>query len=161
MSGVARVKELIANRAPLLLVDEVLVEEPGARVVTRKAVTVAEPCYQRLTDDTAAEDYAYPAALLIESWCQSAAVLAALTAPMPEPSVALAGTLRSVHFGAPVYPGTVLTHEVRLVRAVHGKAVLTGETSAGDTRVLTVGQFVVARAALTTLAGVSAAGEAR
>lgn len=150
MTGQRRIKELIANRAPLLLVDRIVSAEPGVRVVTRKAVSAAEPCYHGLDDHASDDDYAYPAALLVESWCQSAALLVAQEEQCA--GIALAGTLRSVRFGPPVFPGDVLEHEVRLVRAVGATAICTGETASGGDTVLRVGQFVVARVALGALA---------
>ncbi|MET7600624.1 3-hydroxyacyl-ACP dehydratase FabZ family protein [Streptomyces sp. NPDC004082] len=145
--GVAVLKRLIPHRYPALLVDRVLAVEPGRRVVTRKAVTCNEPWYRDLPDETADSGYGYPAALLIESWCQSAALLAAWDRAPEELAgqVALFGGMSGIEVVGEVLPGDVLRHEVTISRALAGTWIFEGATSTADGRpVLTVDSVMTA-----------------
>ncbi|MFI0370694.1 3-hydroxyacyl-ACP dehydratase FabZ family protein [Actinomadura sp. 1N219] len=144
MIGVDAIKRIIPHRHPILLVDRVLSVEPGVRLTALKAVTAAEPCYADVPDDA---DHAYPSSLLIESWAQSAVLLAVWEQPNPDVlagKVELAGAINDIRFERPVHPGEVLRHEVRMVRAVADTAILAGETTADGATVMSVGHFVVA-----------------
>ncbi|MEU1042663.1 hypothetical protein [Streptomyces sp. NPDC005907] len=145
--GVAALKQLIPHRFPALLVDRVLAVEPGRSVVTRKAVTCNEPWYRDLPDDTAESGYRYPAALLIESWCQSAALLAAWDRSPEELAgqVALFGGMSGIEVLGEVLPGDVLRHEVRISRELAGTWIFEGATGTADGRpVLAVGSVMTA-----------------
>lgn len=132
------VKTVLPHRYPILLVDRVRSVEPG-RVIALKAVTGNEPWYAELADDA---DPAYPAALLVESWCQAAGVLAADSV---DPGlVMLLGGLTGVRFGRPVLPGDVVEHHVVLERELAGSVVVSGHALAGGDSVLTVERAVMA-----------------
>ncbi|MFE6776509.1 3-hydroxyacyl-ACP dehydratase FabZ family protein [Streptomyces sp. NPDC057702] len=145
--GPRRLKDLIPHRFPILLVDRVDEVTPGERIVTRKAVSVNEPWYRELPDDTADAGYAYPVALLIESWCQSAALLAAWDQD-PDASdgqVALFGGMSGIEIVGRALPGDVLRHEVRISRAFAGTWFFEGGTSTLDgTEVLRVDSVMTA-----------------
>jgi 3-hydroxyacyl-[acyl-carrier-protein] dehydratase len=137
----------LPHRHPMLLVDRVTEVAPGERLVAVKAVAGNEPWYRSLPDDAPAAAYAYPPSLLVESWCQAAGVLATWDRPNPDVlagDVMLFGSVSEVAFGAPVLPGTVVEHHVRLVRALGDTLVFEGESLAGADRVLTVGQVLMA-----------------
>jgi 3-hydroxyacyl-[acyl-carrier-protein] dehydratase len=137
----------------MLLLDEVREAVPGESLVAVKAVTAAEPCFEGLAP---AADDAYPPTLLIESWCQAAALLALLDAPNPDVlggRVALFGGIGGLRFGEPVRPGDVLVHRARLSRLFEDAAVLTGTAEVGGEVVLEVEQIVVAFREAGLLAG--------
>lgn len=137
---------VLPHRYPMLLVDRVLSIEPGKTLRACKAVTVNEPCYDGVAGQPGA-DVAYPPVLLVESWCQAAGVLAAWDEPNPDVrsgSVMLFGSIADLVFGSPVLPGSLLEHEVRVVRALTDTLVCEGETTVDGERVLTVGRVVMA-----------------
>ncbi|AHH99249.1 3-hydroxyacyl-ACP dehydratase FabZ [Kutzneria viridogrisea] len=147
MTGVDRIKALIPHRYPILLVDRVSEVDPGRTLVAHKAVTVAEPCYAHLPEDAPAQAYAYPVSLLLESWAQSAVILACWLKPNPDVlagKVELAAGLRGAELLAPVYPGVVLEHRVQVLREVDEAAVVAGSTLVDGETVLRVAQFTVA-----------------
>ncbi|MEV6052203.1 3-hydroxyacyl-ACP dehydratase [Streptomyces sp. NPDC052107] len=145
--GIDRIKNTIPHRGQILLVDRVTRVAPGESLTAIKAVSGNEPCYARLGQDAAPADYAYPTSLVIESWAQSAVLLSVWEAPNPDVlagKVELAGSINDVTVGVRAYPGDVLEHRVRLVKAVDETAILAGATYAGGREVLRVGTFVVA-----------------
>lgn len=145
--GIDRIKSTIPHRGQILLVDRVRRVVPGQSLTAVKAISGNEPCYAPLGQDAAPADYAYPTSLVVESWAQSAVLLSVWEAPNPDVlagKVELAGSINEVTFGARAYPGDVLEHRVRLVKAVDETAILAGETYAGSREVLRIGAFVVA-----------------
>lgn len=144
--GALGVRELLPHRYPILLVDQVLELSPGESIVATKAVSANEPWYARLGPDLTPGDLAYPSMLLIESWAQAAGILAN-TSPdrtAGKSEVMLFGSASGVSFGAPVMPGDVLRHRVRLVRVLDGTVFVEGDSQVGDRTVLTVEQGVMA-----------------
>ncbi|GHF80736.1 hypothetical protein GCM10018790_68100 [Kitasatospora xanthocidica] len=142
-----RIKATIPHRHPVLLVDRVVEVEPGSRLLARKAVTAAEPCYAGLDDDAPAERYAYPAGQLLESWAQAAVLLACWQRPNPyvlTGKVALLAAVKDSRVLAAVHPGQVVEHEVRIVRDLGDTVILGGSSTADGRPVLEVGQFTVA-----------------
>lgn len=140
------VRALLPHRYPILLVDRVLELTAGRAITAIKAVTLNEPWYARLGPDPAPDDLAYPGALLVESWAQSAGLLANSAAPAGDgpPPVMLFGSTRGVTFGRPVLPGDVLRHHARLTRVLEDTVFVEGESRVGDDVVLTVEQGVLA-----------------
>jgi 3-hydroxyacyl-[acyl-carrier-protein] dehydratase len=153
----AGIQELLPHRHPMLLVDEVRAAVPGESLVAAKAVTADEPCFQGLVPGA---EVAYPPTLLIESWCQAAALLAVLDAPNPDVltgRVALFGSIAGLRFGRPVRPGDVLVHRARLGRLFPDAAMLTGTAEVDGETVLEVDQIVVAFRDAGALTGAGAA----
>ncbi|MET9594767.1 beta-hydroxyacyl-ACP dehydratase [Streptomyces sp. NPDC006516] len=132
------------HRYPMLLVDRVLMT--GAdEIRSLKAVTLNEPWYARLGADPPEADFAYPDFLLLESWTQTAGLLAARPdGPESGGLTMLFGSMRDVEFHRQVFPGEVVEHHVRLLRAVDDTLVLEGESRTGDEPVLSVGTVTVA-----------------
>lgn len=159
--GPAALKKLIPHRYPALLVDRVHAVEPGRAIVTTKAVTCNEPWYQDLEDGAGDAGYAYPTALLIESWCQSAALLAAWDRPQDELAgqVALFGGMSGIGLGPEVRPGDVLRHEVRISRALEGTWIFEGRTTVDGTPVLAVDSVMTALRPGTALTELAAAAQ--
>jgi 3-hydroxyacyl-[acyl-carrier-protein] dehydratase len=142
--NIADIKRLLPHRYPMLLIDQILDVVPGESLVATKAVTSNEPWYAGLPDSC---DHAYPAVLLAESWCQAAGVLICLGEPNPDVlvgKVTLFGSISGLRLLRPVYPGDLLRHTVRLVRAVSDAAMLTGEATVGGVPVMEVDSIVIA-----------------
>nr|BCN28632.1 3-hydroxyacyl-ACP dehydratase [Streptomyces sp. SANK 60404] len=147
--GLPEVMARIPHRDQMLLIDRVDTFHPGERVTAVKAVTFGEPWYRRLADeavDPAA--FGYPIGLLMESFNQAAAVLAtaerANTDVLAE-EVLMLGGYTDLAFGAPVLPGDLLEHSVRLTRTVDDVQFFEGCTRVRGEVVLTVGAAVLAR----------------
>jgi 3-hydroxyacyl-[acyl-carrier-protein] dehydratase len=141
----AGVKRLLPHRFPMLLVDSVLTAVLGESVVALKTVTVNEPCYAGLGEDSA--DHGYPPTLLVESWCQAAALLVCLDAPNPDVltgQVALFGGISGLRFGAPVRPGSQLVHRAWPVKLLDNAAVLSGAAEVAGRTVLEVDAVTIA-----------------
>jgi 3-hydroxyacyl-[acyl-carrier-protein] dehydratase len=144
--GALGIRELLPHRYPILLVDRVLELSPGETIVATKAVSANEPWYARLGPDLTPADLAYPSMLLIESWAQTAGILANTSreGAAGKSEVMLFGSASGVSFGAPVMPGDVLRHRVRLSRVLDGTVFVEGDSQVEDRTVLTVQQGVMA-----------------
>jgi 3-hydroxyacyl-[acyl-carrier-protein] dehydratase len=146
MNAVQDVESLLPHRFPMLLVDRVVELVPGEHVTALKAVTRSEQCY-RHSGTAAGEAQEYPQALLIESWGQTAGILATWRepgAPAAEDRVMLLGGLTGVTFHRPVLPGDVLHHHARLARELSDTAIFEGETRCDGEVVMSVESMVMA-----------------
>jgi 3-hydroxyacyl-[acyl-carrier-protein] dehydratase len=140
-------RRLLPHRYPILLVDRVLDVVPGEHIRTVKAVTGNEPWYADLGDEVTDEELAYPSTLLVESWAQSAGVLAVLTAGGPEvlrDKVMLLGSVSGVDFHGPVQPGDLVEHRISLHRVMGETMIFHGESLVAGRTVVTVATAVMA-----------------
>lgn len=139
----AEVRTVLPQRYSMLLIDRVLAIESGAFIRAIKAVTVGEPCYHGLPEGLAAQRYAYPVGLLLESFGQAAAILW-LTSAGPEArgELLLFGAARDCLIEGRAYPGDVLRHEARLEQVTDGAAFVSGETWAGRRRIARIGSLM-------------------
>lgn len=138
------IKALLPHRFPMLLVDRVTEVVPQQSLQAIKAVTLNEPCYAAIADDA---DQAYPPALMVESWCQAAGILACLEHPDPaafQGRVTLFASITDLELPGRAYPGDVLRHTVRLVRLVSDAAILEGGSTIEGRTVQTVGGITIA-----------------
>ncbi|WP_175408107.1 3-hydroxyacyl-ACP dehydratase FabZ family protein [Streptomyces sp. TRM64462] len=152
----SRVMAVIPHRRPALLVDRVVEVEPRRRLVAHKAVTVAEPGYGALSRNPTDEDCAYPLGLLLESWAQCAVALACWEEPNPDVrlgKVALLTQVRDARTLAPVHPGSVLAHEVTVVRDLGDTYLVTGRSTVDGTPVMEIGQVTLALRDMEVLTG--------
>jgi 3-hydroxyacyl-[acyl-carrier-protein] dehydratase len=140
--GIAQIKRLLPHRYPMLLVDRVLEVTPGEHVRGLKAVSCDEPWYEGMSDDAPPRAYAYPQVLLVESWCQCGALMAA--GDRSAGCVALLGGVSGASFDRDVYPGDLLEHHVRVARRFADTWILTGESTVGGARVLRIEEAVLA-----------------
>ena len=161
MMGVGAVEAILPHRHPMLLVDRVLEVEPGRRLTAQKAISATEGCYRGVRPQLNDDAYAYPPPLLLESWCQAAAILATWDDPSPDLSddrLLILGRVCDVVFKHAVLPGDVLEHRVQLVQGDDTSAVVHGDCLVGDEVVMSVGLVVLARrstAVLTAVGGAS------
>ncbi|MFF4016222.1 3-hydroxyacyl-ACP dehydratase FabZ family protein [Streptomyces sp. NPDC001843] len=159
MNTTARVTSVIPHRPPALLVDRVAEVEPGRRLVAHQAVGVAGPGFPGRDERAARDERSYPIGLLLESWAQAAVLLACWERPNPDVlagNVALLAGVRDARAMAPVLPGSLLVHEVRMVRDLGDTVITAGTSSVNGRAVLSVGQLTLAlrpAAALAPAAG--------
>ena len=138
-------RDLLPHRHPTLLVDRVVDCVPGESIHSIKAVSGAEPCY---ADVARCAGDAYPDALVLESWVQSAAVLWAITrrtqADPPTGTLVFAQT-RRVEFHAVARPGDLIHHSARICRIEGDRALFEGVAFLPEQRrLLTVGTVALA-----------------
>lgn len=139
----SQVRGRLRQRPPMLLLDTVREFTPPASLVAVKAVTGGEDCYRDLADGTGIEGFAYPSALLLESFGQAASLLWSLAELGPPEEVPLMVGIRDLAFAAPAVPGDVLEHHVRLRHHSGALGEFTGETRAAGRTVLTVHSVLV------------------
>lgn len=143
MISTTRLKETLPHRYPMLLVDRVTEIDPGVSLTAVKAVTCNEPWYAEVSDDA---DHAYPVSLLVESWCQSAGVLATwerISAEEREGLVMLFGSISGIEVHGRALPGSLIEHRVRHVRSVGTTLIFEGESLLDGEPLLTIGSIVI------------------
>jgi 3-hydroxyacyl-[acyl-carrier-protein] dehydratase len=115
---IREVLEYLPHRYPFLLIDRVLLCEPGKRVAALKNVTINEPFFQG--------HFPYypvmPGVLIVEAMAQAAAILTFHTekAKADERSVYYFVGIDNARFKKPVVPGDSMRLEVTLARQVRG-----------------------------------------
>jgi 3-hydroxyacyl-[acyl-carrier-protein] dehydratase len=160
MIGHAEIKLILPHRHPMLLVDAVLNVEPGARIVAIKNISLNEPCFADAARERRPAPPSYPAVLLIESFCQAAGILEALSRGATRPAqdhVMLFGAMANVEFHDDAHPGDTLIHHVRLETALSDAAVFSGEVRTSDRLIATIGRVIVAIRPASALRAVAAA----
>jgi 3-hydroxyacyl-[acyl-carrier-protein] dehydratase len=140
----ARIRAILPQRYPLLLVDQVLELQPGSFIRTIKAVTATEPCFADTPEEGLHE---YPRSLIIESLGQSSALLWLADHPVSpdDDRVLMFAGARDFRFEGSAYPGDVMRHDVRLDGVVADTAFASGETWVGRRRIATVSAMIATR----------------
>ncbi len=121
--------------------------KPGRRLVAHRTVAAGPGFHPGPARRGQGDDPSLPFGLLLESWAQAAVLLACWERPNPDVlkgDVALLAGVRDVRALAPVEPGAVLVHEVRVLRDLGDTVLTTGTTVVGDRTVLEVGQLTLA-----------------
>ena len=139
----SQVRSRLRQRAPMLLLDTVREFSPPASLVATKAVTGGEDCYRDVAEGTGIDGFAYPSALLLESFGQAVSLLWSLAELGPAEEVPLMVGLRELTFAAPAVPGDVLEHHVRLHHHSGALGEFTGETRAAGRTVFTARSVLV------------------
>lgn len=139
----SQVRGRLRQRPPMLLLDTVREFSPPASLVATKAVTGGEDCYRDMEDGAGIDGFAYPSALVLESFGQAVSLLWSLAGLGPPDEVPLMVGIRDLTFAAPAVPGDVLEHHVRLHHHSGALGEFTGETRAADRTVLTVRSVLV------------------
>ncbi|MBM2619529.1 hypothetical protein JIG36_28640 [Actinoplanes sp. LDG1-06] len=134
-------RAVLPHRYPILLVDRVRAMVPGESMVAVKAVSSGEPWFARAPEST---DLAYPQVLMVESWAQSAGVLANSGAALRAGHVMLFGGASDVGFFGRVRPGDVLEHRVRVERRFSDTVIFTGESLVDGVVRMRVGSMTMA-----------------
>ncbi len=131
---VEAIQRLLPHRPPFLLVDRVVLVEPGKKLVGWKGVTMNEPFFVGHFPGHPV----MPGVLILEALAQASALLAIKSMP-PEESARKITYLMSIDgakFRKPVVPGDRLELHVEVVKAkgavwrMKGAAVVDGQTAA-------------------------------
>lgn len=139
-------KSRVPHRYPILLMDRIDELTAHREITATKAVTCNEPWYQRIPDDAPLDAYAYPEPLLIESWCQTAGVLALWSTDDPDSlqgKAMLFGSITGINVLRRVFPGDVLRHHVLLTRRTDTTYVFEGTCAVDGQTVLEITSAVV------------------
>ncbi|MEU8975757.1 beta-hydroxyacyl-ACP dehydratase [Streptomyces monashensis] len=139
----AQVRGLLRQRPPMILLDTAGQVSPGSLVAT-KAVTGSEGCYRDLADGTPLTGFAYPQALMVESFGQACSVLWTLAGLGPPERIPVLVSVSGLAFHSAPLPGDVLEHEVRLVHRSATACEFTGRSHVRGDTVLDVGSLLVA-----------------
>jgi 3-hydroxyacyl-[acyl-carrier-protein] dehydratase len=142
----SRLRRMLPHGHPMLLLDRVESLDPDGSIRAVKAVTATEPCYRHVPSTASPEDYAYPTALVLESFGQAAAVLwfeRAGRALREDEAIVLAG-IRKARVEGHAYPGDVLRHVARIDNIVADNVFVEGETWVADRRILSVESMIAA-----------------
>jgi 3-hydroxyacyl-[acyl-carrier-protein] dehydratase len=134
----------LPHRYPMLLVDRVVEMSPGEHIRAVKAVTLNELWYAGIGPDGPPQDLAYPQLLLVESWGQTAGLLANTSTQLPPGKVMLFGAMADVTFGRRVWPGEVIEHTARVLKSLGDTVIFEGVSRVGGDEVLGVGRMVMA-----------------
>lgn len=154
MIGTTAISSILPHRYPMLLVDRVTAVVPGETLTALKGLTCNEPWFHTSNAVESPQSDAFPYVLMIESWCQAAGILAAWEAPNADVltgNVMLFGGVSGIRFHGLAFPGEVLEHRVRLVRALADVAIFEGETLVGDATIMEVERVVMAQRPAETL----------
>lgn len=127
----------LPHRYPFLLVDRVVVMEPGVRVVAEKLISISEPYFQGHFEGRPL----VPGVLLLEMLAQAGGFLEA--EPLHDQAIFLAG-VQDARFKAPAFPGDKLTLEVTPEASFGGLMKVSGTVKRGE-EVLCIAKLLVKR----------------
>ena len=131
MLTVQEIMELLPHRYPFLLVDRIVEETPGERIVGIKNVTINEPFFQGHFPGHPI----MPGVLIVEALAQAGGILA-LRAMGGRKRIAYFAGIDGCKFRRPVVPGDQLRLEVTIlahkgpVWKMHGEATVDGALAA-------------------------------
>ncbi|HRK22466.1 MAG TPA: 3-hydroxyacyl-ACP dehydratase FabZ [Fimbriimonadaceae bacterium] len=131
MIKIDEIMKVLPHRYPMLLIDRILVAEPGKAIRAVKNVTINEAFFQGHYPGMPV----MPGVLILESMAQAGAALM-LTDPNMQGRMPLVGAFDNVRFKRPVVPGDQLITDVEVVwfRGDYGKiratASVDGEVAA-------------------------------
>lgn len=111
MLNIEQIKEIIPHRYPFLLVDKVIEQEEGKRVVGIKNVTVNEPFFQGHFPDYPV----MPGVLILEALAQTGAI-AVLGQEANKGKIGFLAGVDKCRFKQQVKPGDQLKLEVEIIR---------------------------------------------
>lgn len=115
--GFEEVRKLLPQAHPFLMVDKVAELHPGERVVAQKNISGNETFFEGHFPGMAI----MPAALILEALAQATIILVRKSAELeargtpPDPAVYLFGSVHA-RMLRPVFPGDVLTLDVKLLK---------------------------------------------
>jgi len=135
----AQVRGFLKQRFPLLMVDTVLLIDPGARVVAVKNVAGNELQFLGHFPDFPL----MPGALIIESLAQTATFLSWNKGGGDSPTQVQYLGGANINFYKPVYPGDQMVNEVRQTRRLRNLQIVSAITRVGQT-VVARGELILA-----------------
>lgn len=132
-----QIKRIIPQRFPFLMLDRVIVVEPGTRIVGIKNLTGNEWFYQGHFPKRAVT----PGAMICEGIAQTGIVFFALSNGEPRDVTYLLGGIK-IRFLHPAWPGDQLRFEITPVRLTSSAGILTAEVFVGE-RLIAKGEFTL------------------
>jgi 3-hydroxymyristoyl/3-hydroxydecanoyl-(acyl carrier protein) dehydratase len=138
----SELRRILPQRFPMLLVDRVIEFDSEGTLIAEKAVTAAEPCYRNIHADAVPVDFAYPEALLIESFGQAAALAWLSRCDRANADLPIFAVARDITFASNVFPGDTVRHIIHLTQQVTAGAYACGDMWVGDRRIATVGSLL-------------------
>jgi beta-hydroxyacyl-ACP dehydratase FabZ len=139
LMGIDEIRQLLAHRYPILLVDRVL-ELHEQELVALKLVSANEPFLQGHFPSMPI----MPGVLILEALAQAAGIWLMRTVPETSRPLPVLTGIDKARFRRPVRPGDVLQLHVRIERArprlirFEGTATVDGETAAEATMLATL-----------------------
>ena len=133
-----QIKKIIPQRFPFLMLDRVVVAEPGVRVVGIKNLTGNEWFYQGHFPKRAVT----PGAMICEAIAQTGIVFFYLLQPSERDVTYLLGSVK-VRFLRPAWPGDQLQVEVTPIKVMSDAGIFTGTVTVGE-QVIARGEFTLA-----------------
>lgn len=130
--GALEIMNRLPHRPPILLVDAAEVSADGQFLHSSKFISLNEPSYAALGQPGESDQLAYPAALLIESFVQSCALLMTELRPVQADEVMILGAIRGVDVHGHGAPGERLQHELKLQRLIADTALISGTCRVGE-----------------------------
>ncbi|WP_447007146.1 3-hydroxyacyl-ACP dehydratase FabZ family protein [Saccharothrix isguenensis] len=137
------IRAVLPHRPPMLLVDRVEECVDGVSIRAVRRVEAAEPWFAASGAPVAD---AYPQALMLESWAQTAGVLVTKESPNPDVlsgTVMLFGSASGVEYHGRVTAGQVMEHHVTIGRVIGDSVVAGGKTVVDGETVMTVDQIIM------------------
>ena len=132
------IKRIIPQRFPFLMVDRVVVAEPGVRVVGVKNLTGNEWFYQGHFPKRAIT----PGAMICEAVAQTGIIFFHLLEPAERDVTYLLGSIK-MRFLQPAWPGDQLHIEVTPIKTMRDAGVFSGTVTVGE-RTIARGEFTLA-----------------
>lgn len=125
---ISKVLEIMPHRYPLLLVDRILLLQPGRRVIGQKCVTINEPFFQGHFPGHPI----MPGVLILEAMAQAGGVLLLHTVDDPSSKLMYFLGIDNARFRRPVLPGDQLVFDLTMgklkgrICRMDGKAYVRG-----------------------------------
>jgi 3-hydroxyacyl-[acyl-carrier-protein] dehydratase len=123
-----QVLQYLPQRYPILMIDRVLVCEPGKRIVALKNVTINEPFFQGHFPDKPI----MPGVLIVEAIAQAGGLLLLTEVPNRDELLMVFTGIEKARFRRPVLPGDQLRIEVEVRAWRKTAARLEGKAYVGD-----------------------------
>ena len=141
MLNIDEIQKIIPHRPPFLLVDRIEELEAGIGAIGRKCVTMNEPFFQGHFPGKAV----MPGVLIIEALAQVGAICM-LSVPGNEGKIVFFAGIDNVKFRRQVYPGDVLTLDVKITKSKgsfgvgSAKALVDGKVAVEAVLTFAIGQ---------------------
>jgi 3-hydroxyacyl-[acyl-carrier-protein] dehydratase len=125
--GIARIRELLPHRWPMLMIDRVI-ELSQEHVVAEKLISAGEPVFQGHFPDRPI----FPGVLILEAMAQAGGIWALNTMPENRGLMTVLAGIDDVRFRRQVVPGDVMRLEVRPIRARPKMVRFAGKATVGS-----------------------------
>lgn len=137
---IKQIDNIIPQKYPFLLIDQIEDLVPGKKVVGVKNVSMDEPFFEGHFPG----DPIMPGVLVIEAMAQTGMFLYYDPDQKEQKISFFLGAIKDVRFFKPVVPGDILKINVEPLRLAEDSAYVKGEVLSGDEKVAT-GEFIFVR----------------